>query len=252
MVDGSSCGEERNAWRSMGCLPSKRPGDGVGWGEICGCAEFRGPLPLTRLFPIHWNDLLNFGRGDFLRFRRCVVRGGFFVICYVMSQAFEFGPKMLALTEMQRRFVLAMASDPLGSRTRWARQAGYSDVKDGARVRAFEVFHNEAVQEAILEYSRGLLNTVGPILATHGLLEMARKPKGKKYQRAVEMLANRVGLHETTEHVVNVNHTDRTTDAVVERIKQMAAALGVDPAQLLGLNAAPKQIEGEVIEGKTS
>jgi hypothetical protein len=165
----------------------------------------------------------------------------------------QYGPAMLALTEKQRRFVLAMASDPFGNPTKWARAAGYSDVGEGAKVRGFEAMHNPAVEEAVLEYARGQLNTLGPILATYGMLRIARNPRHPKHVKALEMLANRVGMHETTEHRVIVNHTDKTGETVMERIKAAAEKLGVDPSALLGENvAAPpmKLIEG-VVEEKT-
>lgn len=153
-----------------------------------------------------------------------------------------FGPAMLALSERQRKFVLAMAADPFGNPTRWARAAGYSDKSEAAKVRGFELIHSKAVEDATLEFARNQLNTLGPIIATFAMLRIARDPKHDKHLKAVEMVANRIGLHEVSEQRHFVEHTDRTSDAVIDRIKAAAAKLGVDPAALLGQNASPMKV----------
>lgn len=155
---------------------------------------------------------------------------------------------MMALNERQRLFVLAMAANPFGNPTKWARAAGYSDHKEGAKVRAFHLMHSPKVEAAVMEFAAGQLNTLGPILATFGMLRIARNPKHPKHLRAIEMVANRVGFHEKTEHKVTVDHRDQTGTAVIERIKAAAAKLGVDPAVLLGANAPMKLIEERVHE----
>jgi hypothetical protein len=160
-----------------------------------------------------------------------------------------YGPAMRALTPLQRRFVLAMASDPFGNSARWARAAGYSNVKEGAKVRGHFLIHDARIEAAAFEVARARLDCEGPLLATAGLLRIARDRNHPKHARAVEMLANRVGLHEVQE--VHVRRTDATGEGIVARIKALAADLGVDPAQLLGVNAAapaPKLIELDPVE----
>ncbi len=114
------------------------------------------------------------------------------------------------------------------------------------RVRGHHLSHDPAIEAAALEYAAGRMRTVGPALAIEVMFRAAANPKHPKQLRAAEMIANRVGLHETTEHVVNVNHSDRTGAALLERIRTVAATLGMDTGALLGVNAAPRQIEGEV------
>ncbi|MCC7047191.1 MAG: hypothetical protein IT562_10800 [Alphaproteobacteria bacterium] len=164
-----------------------------------------------------------------------------------------FGPKMSALTEKQRRYVLAMLSDPLGNPTRWARAAGYSDVKEGAKVRGHFLAHDERISEAAQEEAARHLTTIGPVLGIGVMFQIARTKGHRDQLRAAEALANRAGFHEKTEHLVHVHKTDRTGAAMVDRIKQLADALGVDAEKLLGANspevaALPKVIEGEVVE----
>lgn len=163
----------------------------------------------------------------------------------------HFGPAMRALGPMQRRFVLAILADPFGNGARWARAAGYSDASEAAKVTAHRLLHDPKVEAAIAEMTREQLNVLGPVLATAGLIRIARNAKHPKHFQALEALANRTGFHETSEHRVSVHHTDRTGVAMAERIRALAVQLGMDPAALLGANAPAepmKLIEGEATE----
>lgn len=161
-----------------------------------------------------------------------------------MTDELEYGPAMAALTEKQRRFVLAMASDPFGSAAAWARAAGYSDKSEGAKVYGHYLLYSPKIEEAVLEVGRSMMTTVGPVLAAHAMLRAAANPRHPKHLRAAEMLANRVGLHEVQE--VRVRRTDETIAAKLERLRELAALLGVDAAALIGANAPHvKQIEAQ-------
>jgi hypothetical protein len=173
-----------------------------------------------------------------------------------MSDEIEFrGPAMRALTEKQQRYVLAMLADPFGNPTKWARAAGYSDASGGAKVKAHYLSHDPRIEAAVQEVARTALNGRGPLLGLAVVMRAAANPKDKNHFKAGVALLNRTGFHETTEHHVNVNHTDGTGQAMVARIKDLAGALGMDPAALLGVNAMPaepmKLIEGEVVEEKS-
>jgi hypothetical protein len=159
---------------------------------------------------------------------------------------------MEALTAKQRLFVLAMASDPLATPAEWARAAGY-DPHGSDRVAGHHLSRSPKIEAAARELARAHLDTFGPLLGIGVMMNIARQPGHRDQLKAAAMLANRTGFHETTVHNVNVNHTDRTGAAMVARIKDLAGALGVDPAALLGANAVPepmKVIEGEVVEEK--
>lgn len=165
-----------------------------------------------------------------------------------------YGPAMRALTERQQRYVRAMLADPFGNPTRWAREAGYSDVAGGAKVRAHYLAHDSRIEAAVQEVARTALNGRGPLLGLAVVMRAAANPKDKNHFKAGVALLNRTGFHETTEHLMNVRHTDQTGEGMVARIKELASALGVDPAVLLGVNAAPepmKVIEGDAVEAKT-
>lgn len=156
---------------------------------------------------------------------------------------------MSALTERQRKYVLAMACNPFGTPSDWAEAAGYSQHGAGSRVAGHYNKHNPRIEAAVSEVAQSLLYTEGPMLAAAGLLQIARNPNHPKHLRALETLANRVGLHETSEHTVKVQHTDVTGTALMGRIKALAEKLGMDQTKLIGGNAvAAPVIEAEFKE----
>lgn len=146
-------------------------------------------------------------------------------------------PSMLALSSKQRAFVMAMARNPLGTATEWARDAGYSDKANGARVRGFEAYHNPKVQAAIGDVAKATLGSLGPLLAVHAVLSMARNAEHPQHSRAVEMILNRTGFAEKQQ--IEVVHRDLTGDALLERIRMLAEKHGV----ALDALPAPKVIE---------
>lgn len=156
-----------------------------------------------------------------------------------MNEEIPLGPAMTALTPLQRRFVLAMIADPLATPTEWARAAGY-DPKGSDRVAGHDLSRSPKIEAAANELARAHLHTFGPVLGIGVMMMIARNKDHKDQLKAAAALANRSGFHETTEHTVRVEHTDRTGTAMAARIKVLADALGIDPAQLLGVNAAPE------------
>ena len=156
---------------------------------------------------------------------------------------YDWGPAMAALTDKQRMYVLAMASDPFGNPTQWAKAAGYSDVKEGAKVRGHELSHHPGVDAAIKEYSRQALGTLGPMMATAGLLRIAEKPDHPDHFKALLAIANRVGMNETTEHHVMVQHMDLRGDALLEKIRGLALKHGLDASKLIGINVSRETID---------
>lgn len=160
-----------------------------------------------------------------------------------MKSIFPYGPAMSRLSEQQQRFVLAMCSDPFGSASGWAKRAGYVANGVGIRVRGYHLVHDERIQEASLECARALMGTAGPVIAANVMLKIAANSKHPKQLRAAEMIANRVGMHEVRELVVT--RVDESFEAKVERIKAVAALLGVDVGDLVGRNVSH---ETKVIE----
>jgi len=127
----------------------------------------------------------------------------------------ELGPKMQALPERERLFVwhyLTNEGPPNGAQA--ARDAGYSDASEGAKVRAHQLLHRERVLAAIEEVGkkafRGLLFPA--VKATAKLIENDKHPD---HAKAVASTLSRLGLSERTGVDINVggevqvNHTDQ-------------------------------------------
>lgn len=155
-----------------------------------------------------------------------------------MSDTDDYGPAMLGLTERQRGFVLAMIETPGCSHAAAARAAGYSDVAEGAKVRGFYLAHNPAVQAAIREEAGKRLNSLSLVAANVMMMVMLddEAPLKEKLKAASAVL-DRTGFGASQTINVNKTVTDRTGPAMLERIRELAAANGLDPAKLLGGNS---------------
>ena len=158
---------------------------------------------------------------------------------------------MSALTEKQRRFVLAMASAPWETPTEWCRMAGYSDHKEACKVAAHRLVHEcgDKIERAVREVCIREFRTIGPALAMQGLFAIARNKQHRDHFKALDSLADRVGFHRQTTHNVAVQHTDLRGEALLERIKVVAGLLGVPAEKLLGENVVSREpVETKVIE----
>lgn len=153
-----------------------------------------------------------------------------------MSDEVEYGPAMAALTERQRGFVIAMLTIPGCSHSRAAREAGYSDVAEGAKVRGHECAHNPNVQAALREEAGKRLNSLSVVAANvmmDIMLSDDAAPKDKL--KAAMAVLDRTGFAAAQTINVNKTVTDNSGRAVMERIERAAAELGVDPGTLLGV-----------------
>ena len=163
----------------------------------------------------------------------------------------SFGPRMRALTEKQRAFVLALLEIPIGkngkgNHTEAARMAGYSgESVQSLRVQAYRLAHDENIQAAIKEVALGTMsseaiNLVGVLLQiAYGELPATASEKMK----AIAMVFNRTGIPETTQHFVKVEHNINNDDAL-ERLYRFSKILGIDPKTVLGTMGL------EVVEGE--
>lgn len=182
-----------------------------------------------------------------------------------------FGSKMLALRERERRFVWAYLlnamTDGKENGAQAARDAGYSDVKEGCKVRAHGLLHRDDVLEAMQEVAARELRGLA-IPAVVSLARMLQKPDHPDHRKSIEMVLNRVGMAERTQIDVTVGGevTVNHTDAAVDDLKRLLL-LGVPREKLVetfgfsGLSRfekmlaeregralpAPKVIEGEVV-----
>jgi hypothetical protein len=155
-----------------------------------------------------------------------------------LPEAPELGQKMLALRDdRQRRFAWLVACGIMP--TEAARAAGYSDVADGAKVRAHDQMHNERVLEAIEECCRLVLRGLGPV-AVRAARAILENPKHGFHGRMIETVLDRTGFVARTEHKVTVEHTvdTRELEALARRLAQES---GIPVRRLLGTD---KVIDG--------
>lgn len=150
----------------------------------------------------------------------------------------QLGPAMRALNPQQRVFVYGLV-ELGGNATGAAAAAGYGQDsptleqrRNAQRVRGYQLSHDPKVLAAIKEEAEKRLNS-GALIAASALLEMVTDPLSKfRYKAAVELL-NRSGLIVETQHRVTVEHTGSDKE-MIDRIKQLAGGLGIDPVRLLG------------------
>jgi hypothetical protein len=159
----------------------------------------------------------------------------------------SLGPAMRALDVGQRRFALAAVHFPLAKDWQIAKAAGYSDFSHGAlRVTAHRLFHNDKVLAAINELAIKEIRS-SALLGIATIKKIARRDGDKDQLKAAVHLVGLAG--HTIEQKISVNQTvtDRTGAEMLERIRALAAANGLDPVKLLGGNAAPV-VDGEFSE----
>lgn len=162
----------------------------------------------------------------------------------------DLGPAMQALTTLQRRFVVAWFVS--GQREKAAHMAGYAGEPGDnlLSVSAHTVWHHPKVQAAIIEYAKAALKTLVPasLLALKSVIEdVGHKDRVK----ALGMVLNRTGLHETQE--VIHDHRTETREEQLMRITEKATALGLDPKIVLGgaaafIKPAPEAIDVDAVD----
>jgi phage terminase small subunit len=163
-----------------------------------------------------------------------------------MTDEWDLGPKMLALTEKQRRFVLELVADPLMSRAAAARLAGYSDSSEAAKVKAHYLMHDQRIIDALHEQAGKRLWAIS-MKAAHRVEQMLDSEDDKVVLKAAVAVVDRTGFG--AQQNININQTvrDESSKAILTRIEALADRLGVPVAGLLGAKAAPV-VEGEFSE----
>jgi hypothetical protein len=152
-----------------------------------------------------------------------------------------YGPAMDALgDDRRRRFAWLVASGMNQSAA--AREAGYSDHLEGAKVRGCLLMQNPKVLAAVEECSRKFLRGLAP-LAIDAARNILANPRHPYHGRMIETVLDRSGHSAKTEHKVTVEHV-ADMRSLEELARRMAGQLGVDEARLIGGNV----IEGEVVE----
>jgi hypothetical protein len=148
----------------------------------------------------------------------------------------KLGPKMLALNEKQRNFIIALFTvrQGHGAAVRACRAAKFgtpSSSPQSIATIASRLMHTEAIIEGMREYGEQFLKSAGPT-ALRALEKLILTPGHKGHERAVAAVVDRLYPTETT-HKVTVEHqassSMKATAEVFERIMLLAARAGVPP-----------------------
>jgi phage terminase small subunit len=149
------------------------------------------------------------------------------------SQDWEFGPKMQALSDRQRLFVLELVADPLMSRSEAARLAGYSNSSEGAKVTAHRLMHDQRIIEALHEQAGKRLWAIS-MKAAYRVEQMLDSEDDKVALKAAVAVLDRTGFG--AQQNINIHQTvrDESSKGILKRIEALADRLGVPVTGLLG------------------
>lgn len=137
----------------------------------------------------------------------------------------DFGPKLTALTEQQRLFVIHYVETGGDNATESARAAGYAEGEGaGIRVQAHRLLRMPRVIAAIREESERCLSLDLPE-ARLALTELLKNKQHKDHFAAVKLLLGTQGISSInkTEHVHSID-----TVGLAEQIKMLEAQLPAD------------------------
>lgn len=161
---------------------------------------------------------------------------------------YEFGPKMKALTDKQRAFVMALVEFPMMSRAEAARMAGYSDAAEGAKVVACRMAQDPRIVAALQEQAGKRLLSVS-MKAAFRVEQMLESPDEKIALKAAMAILDRAG-HAPQQNInINQTVTDQSGKAIMERIRSLASKHGLDEKRLLGAPVA-EPVDAEFSEVK--
>lgn len=140
-----------------------------------------------------------------------------------------------------------------------ARAAGFSDVKDGAKVRAHVLLQRPDIQTALRALSIRYMFSLAP-KAVFRLGELLDKPNHRQHAKAIEMTLSRTGFAERTALDVNVSgrvevsHTNEAVEQLRmfrdmgvarEKLVEMFGFSGLERYERMLVEADAKLIEHE-------
>lgn len=164
-----------------------------------------------------------------------------------MDEEPNYGPAMLALTEMQRRFVIDFVATGGVSRRESVVRAGYSNVgRNGDRM-GFVLVHDPRIQSAINEECRRALKGDLPS-ARFALSQILTNSAHKDHFSAVKLVLAIEGLSEVHKSEKKVKHTHKVDRAgLMAEAKALESRLGLTPGSLTQ-QRAPRQLNGPIID----
>jgi hypothetical protein len=149
----------------------------------------------------------------------------------------DLPPAMRKLTDLQRRFIYAMLTDPLASQATWAGMAGYkARDKQGLAAIGHVTAHSAKVVAGLQEFCRMHLSSAGAAIAIRNVLDTAKDKKNPRlaYDASLQILS-RIGMGEKSEAKLVIEHTTDDRD-MLQLCRKLAAEMGVPVAGLVGAN----------------
>ena len=141
------------------------------------------------------------------------------------------GEAMRALNPLQRRFVCALGIHGFDLKRAYT-LAGYKTTNDNScNAAASRLNNDERIQAAMHEETLRTLK-MGTLYASNRIFSIAAGTDNRMAMKACEAILNRTGYNEKTELQVTYKD-DRTHKEILESIRRIALANGVDPGKLL-------------------
>ncbi len=182
-------------------------------------------------------------------------------ILNISEEIYDYGPRMRALPDRWRKFVLILLQQVRPNYLLAAKNAGYPTKDDGGssdpKMRrrvlkqiGWRLAQNEKVIAALNEEVARSFRSTGGLVGYRVMMRIAMDDKHKDQLRAAEALANRSGHGVEQQINVSHHHTDNTGKALEARARAAAERLGMDADEVVrrlfggeGVAAVPKLID---------
>ena len=157
-----------------------------------------------------------------------------------LAEIDDYGPAMLALSPMMRRYVVMWCEHPNFGPKALAKAAGYQGDDNCLAVTGHRVSHDKKVLAAMDEEASKRLR-YGGVIGVAAVVKIALNEAHKDHLKAALALMDRTGRHAMSEHKVVVDDKRPETKAeLIAAIKRVAGEAGLDDGavqKLIGVDA---------------
>lgn len=152
-----------------------------------------------------------------------------------LDDAGELGPDMKMLpSQRMQLFVLASCAQSFPDNSAAAREAGYQGNANALHVAGNRLANDARVRAAILEQSKRQMQSYTPMaVRTLGEIALNEAVTPMVRVRACEGILNRAGLHEISEHKVELSHTETRMDKL-KKLAEFAKLANIPLENLIG------------------
>ena len=170
----------------------------------------------------------------------------------ILPDESQLGPKMLALSQGARAFVLAMVEIGGTPQSRAAAMAGYKGTKVVLDVTASRLAADPKVQDAILEEATARMKS-SALLAVSEIVKVLENTSAtispSMKLKAAAMVMHIAGMEPAQE--IKVTHNIQSTQEKIDEVRRLAEEVGIDPRKLLGKAGYVVDAEFKVVQDKT-